>query len=216
MKRFEARRTLCMRGVFCVFRKRKRAFTLIEILMVVALTGLVASLTLTPVVYAVRQVSETEETYSDEAALRRTALFMAQDVTAGLRLVRVTVKVIAHEILGGGNDDTLIVASATPAKQNMAVGSVVYKLVQRSFMNDDAISGLYRWVLPGILPDAVKLGELEEKDGQLVVPYVTSLKLSVYRSSEWVPNYEGTLPLAIQIEFYRGEVRREYVFSFPL
>ena len=198
------------------FRKQKKAFTLIEILIAIALTGLIASLTLAPVVYAVRQIVETEEVYSDEAALRRTALFMAQDMTAGLRLVRVTIRVITHEMLGGGNDDTLIVASAAPAKQNMAVGSVVYKLVQRSFMNDEAIPGLYRWILPGILPDAVKPGELEEKDGQLVVPYVTALKLSVYRSSEWVPNYEGKLPLAIQITLHRGEERGEYVFSFPL
>jgi prepilin-type N-terminal cleavage/methylation domain-containing protein len=199
-----------------VFRKRKRAFTLIEILIAVALMGLVASLTLAPVVYAVRQVVETEEAYTDEAALRRTALFMAQDMMAGLRLARVTMRVIAHETLGGGNEDTLIVASSAPAKQNMAVGSVVYKLVQRSFMNDRAIPGLYRWVLPGILPDAVKPGELEEKDGQLVVPYVTGMKLSVYRSSEWVSDYEGKLPLAVQITLYRGEERGEYVFSFPL
>jgi prepilin-type N-terminal cleavage/methylation domain-containing protein len=202
-----------MRGAL---RKRKRAFTLIEILIAVALTGLVASLTLAPVVYAVRQVVETEEAYSDEAALRRTALFMAQDVAAGLRLVRVTMRVITHETLGGGNDDTLIVASAAPAKQNMAVGSVIYKLVQRSFMSDEAIPGLYRWVLPGVLPDAVKPGELEEKDGQLVVPYVTELKLSVYRSSGWGSNYEGKLPLAIQITLHRGEESGEYVFSFPL
>jgi prepilin-type N-terminal cleavage/methylation domain-containing protein len=195
---------------------RSRAFTLIEILIVVALTGLVASLTVGPVVYAVRQVVETQEAYSDEAALRRAALFMAQDVAAGLRLARVTMRVIPHEMLGGGNDDTLIVASAAPAKQNMAVGSVVYKLVQRSFMNDKSIPGLYRWVLPGVLPETVKPGELEEKDGQLAIPYVTALKLSVYSSSEWISDYEGKLPLAIQITLYRGEERGEYVFSFPL
>jgi hypothetical protein len=98
----------------------------------------------------------------------------------------------------------------------MAAGSVVYKVVRRSFMNEKTIPGLYRWILPGILPDAVKQGELEEKDGQLVVPYVTALKLSVYRSSEWVSNYEGRLPLALQIALSRGEERGEYVFSFPL
>jgi prepilin-type N-terminal cleavage/methylation domain-containing protein len=201
--------------MYGVFRKRKRAFTLVEILMAVALTGLVASLTLAPVVYVVRQVVETEEAYSDEAALRRTALFMAQDVAAGLRLVRVTVRMIAHETLGGGNEDTLIVASAAPAKQNMAAGSVVYKLVQRSFMSDKAIPGLYRWVLPGVLPEAVEQDELEEKDGQLVVPYVTALKLSAYRSSDWVSDYEGRLPLGVRITLHRGEERGEYVFSFP-
>jgi prepilin-type N-terminal cleavage/methylation domain-containing protein len=215
---------------------RRNAFTLIEILIAVALTGLIASLALAPVIYAVRQLVETEAAYSDETALRRTAVFMAQDVAAGLRLASIVVRVVDHEQLGGGDDDTLIIASAAPAKQNLAAGSVAYKIVRRSFMNDRSIPGLYRWLLPGILPEDVEYENLDEKDGQLVVPYVTELGLSVFEPPEWVDDYSGGLPQGMRFTLSRkkerlpgeafssnasgmsgsdGEERVEYVFGFP-
>jgi prepilin-type N-terminal cleavage/methylation domain-containing protein len=194
--------------------ERKRAFTLIEILVAVALTGMLVSLTFAPVVYAVRRVAETEESYSGRTALRRAALFMAGDVAAGFRLTRETVRAIRHETLGGGDEDVLVVASAAPAKQNMPGGSVVYKIVGRSFLRG-AIPGLYRWVLPGILPGDADPDRLEEEEGQLVLPYVTELKLSFISGSDWIPDYKGALPPAMRVALARGEEREEYVFSFP-
>jgi hypothetical protein len=180
-----------------------------------ALTGLIASLALAPVVYVVRQVTETEAMYRDELALRRTAIFMAQDVAAGLRLASIVVRVLAHEQFGGaGNDDTLIVASAATAKQNQSSGSLVYKIVRSSFMND-VIPGLYRWLLPGVLPEDAEPDKLEPKDAQLVTPYVTALKLSVFEPPEWVSDYEGAIPRGMQFALSRGEESVEYVFSFP-
>lgn len=194
---------------------KKSAFTLIEVLIAVALTGLVASLALAPVIYAVRQIQETETAYSEETALRRTAMFMAQDVAAGLRLADTVVRTVRHEQLGGGDDDALIVASAAPAKQNLAAGSVVYRVVRASFMNERHIPGLYRWLLPGVMPDDAEYEKLEEKDGQLVAPYVTELKLAVFESPEWVEDYSGKLPQGMQFALSRGKERMEYVFSFP-
>lgn len=219
-------------GGYSFGRGRKHGFTLIEILIAVALTGLIASLALAPVVYAVRQVVETEAAYSDEAALRRTAIFMAQDVSAGLRLASVVVRVADHKQLGGGDDDTLVIASAAPAKQNLAAGSVVYKIVRRSFMNDRAIPGLYRWLLPGVLPEDAEYDDLDEKDGQLVAPYVTELQVSVLEPPEWVEDYSGELPQGMQFVLSRKKEgapgagntsfteldaaeRVEYVFGFP-
>jgi prepilin-type N-terminal cleavage/methylation domain-containing protein len=195
--------------------RHNSAFTLVEVLIAVALTGLIASLALAPVVYAVRQVTETEAAYSDETALRRTAVFMTQDVMAGLRLTSTVVRVIDHQRLGGGDDDTLIIASAAPAKQNLAAGSLVYRLVERSVMNEEYIPGLYRWLLPGILPENVEYEKLEEEDGQLVAPYVTELNVSVLEPPEWSDSYEGGLPPGMKFSLARGEERVEYVFGFP-
>ncbi len=204
-------------------RRKKHAFTLIEILIAVALTALIASLALVPVMFAVRNLTETEAAYSDEVALRRTAAFMAKDVAAGLRLATVVVRVIDHQQLGGNDDDTLIVASAAPAKQNLAAGSIVYKIVRASFMNDHLIPGLYRWLLPGVLPQDVLPEKLEEKDGQLVLPYVTTLQLAVWETPEWVADYSGKLPQGMQFTLSRqqedkgkgNEESVEYVYSFP-
>lgn len=194
---------------------RNRAFTLIEVLLALALTGLIASLALAPVMYAVRQVADTETMWADETALRRTAAFMARDVAAGLRLAPVVVRTIGRQELGGREDNIMIVASSAPAKQNQSAGSVVYKTVQRGFMNESLIPGLYRWLLPGVLPEDVDPDKLDAKDAQFVAPYVTELKLAVFEPPEWVSDYSGKMPGGMQFTLSRGEERVEYVFSFP-
>ena len=191
-----------------------------EVLVSVVLTGLIASLAFAPVAYVVRKVTETEVAYSDETALRRTAMFMAPDVAAGLRLASIVVRVIDREELGGGDNDTLIVGSSAQARQNMAAGSVVYRVVRWSFMNDRYVPGLYRWLLPGILPEDVEYDKLEVNDGQLITPYVTELNLSVFEPPEWVSDYGGKLPAGMKIVLSRGRnaeerERIEYVFGFP-
>ena len=185
-----------------------------------ALTGLIAAMAFAPVAYVVRQVTEAEAAYSEKAALRRTAMFMAQDVAAGLRLTPIVVRVIDHEELGGGDDDTLIVASSAQARQNIAAGSVVYRVVRQSFMNERYVPGLYRWLLPGILPKDVEHEKLEVKDGQLMTPHVTALSLSVFEPPEWVSDYGGNLPAGIKFVLSKGHngeegEQVEYVFGFP-
>ena len=196
-------------------KRGRSAFTLIEVLLSVALTGLIAALAFAPVVYVVRQITETETAYTDEAALRRTAMFMSQDLAASLRMTPVTVRVVAHQELGGWSDATLIVASTAQAKQNLPAGSVVYRVVRWSFMNDKYIPGLYRWLLPGILPEDAEYEKLDVKDGQLITPYVTELKLSVWEPPEWVSDYGGKLPEGVKFVLSREEESVEYVFGLP-
>jgi len=201
-------------------RMANRAFTLIEVLVTVALTGLIAALAFAPVAYVVRQITETEATYSDETAMRRAAMFMAQDVSACLRLADTAIRLVAHKELGGADDDTLIVAGSAHAKQNLAAGSVVYRVVRRSFINERQVPGLYRWILPGVLPEDVVHDRLEAKDGQLIIPYVTEMSLSVYDPPEWLSDYSGKLPAGMKFVLSRGDKTEEgesveYVFSLP-
>ena len=204
------------------FYMKKSAFTLVEILIAVALTGLIAALVFGPIVYTVERIMQTEAAYSDEVALRRAAIFMAQDVRAGLRLAEVIVRVISHEELGGRNNDTLIVASAGQARQNLPAGSVVYRVMRQSlFSHDRRIPGLYRWILPGIMPEDVEYGKLEAGDGQLIVPHVTQLALSVFVPPEWVPYYVGELPAGMKITLTRERDGKEgesveHVFAIPM
>lgn len=195
-------------------------FTLVEVLISMLIVGIIASLAFAPVIFVVRQITETEAAYSDEVALRRTAVFMAQDVAAGLRLAPTVVRVIAHRELGGMNNDTLIVATSAHARQNLAAGSVVYRLVRRSFMNEREIPGLYRWILPGVLPEDVDYDNLEVENGQLVTPYVSNMSLYVFEPPEWVSDYSGRVPVAMRFVLSRERHAEEgesveYVFAFP-
>jgi prepilin-type N-terminal cleavage/methylation domain-containing protein len=200
----------------------RRGFTLIEVLVAFGLFGLVAAMTFAPVIYAVARVVEAEEAYSDAAALRRAALFMSRDVAGGLRLSRDIVRLIPHEEFGGDGDDTLIVASITPARQNIPAGSVVYRIVRKSFTTS-VVPGLYRWVLPGVQPPDVKHDRLDEKAGQLIVPYVASMKLSAHAGRDWTNEYRGAIPLGLKIKMKRRKesepqdagVEEEFIFAFP-
>ena len=193
--------------------KRRSAFTLIEVLIAVALTGLVASLALVPVVIAVQQVVEAEETYMDETALRKAASFMAQDVAGGLRMALMTIRLIDRSSLST-DKDILIVASAAPAKQNMSAGSVVYKLLDETAFRD-RIPGLYRWILAGIMPDDIEPDKLDDEKGQLILPYVTAFDLKIWEDSDWTSEYDGKMPRGIKIALSRGEEKIENVYGFP-
>ena len=192
---------------------RKSAFTLIEVLIAVVLTGLIASLAFVPVIVAVRQLTETEEAYMDGIALRRTALFMAQDVASGLRLASTALVIIDRSSMNKDRG-VLIVASAAPAKQNMAAGSVVYKVLEKGIF-EDRIHGLYRWILPGVLPEEIDPDKLDDDKGQLILPYVTGLKIAAWEPPDWSSEYSGKLPQGVQITLSREEETVEYVFNLP-
>ena len=55
---------------------KKKAFTLIEVLVAVMLTGLLTVMALAPVAYTVRRVVETQNEYADFSALSRTMNFI--------------------------------------------------------------------------------------------------------------------------------------------
>ena len=96
----------------------RRAFTLIEILVAVMLTGLLSALALAPVAFTVRRVIDTQEEYSDITALSLTLDFIARDIFSAMRLSPNVLTVIDHEALGGNAEDVLMVMSSAPAMQD--------------------------------------------------------------------------------------------------
>jgi hypothetical protein len=92
---------------------------------------------------------------------------------------------------------------------------VVYRIARQSALNHRLVPGLYRWLLPGVPPDAVEPDKLEEKDGQLVIPGVMELKLSVLRAQGWSGSHSGPLPLGMKLSLTRSETRVEHAFSLP-
>ena len=169
------------------------------------LTGMVGALALAPVVMTVRRTVEIQETWSDTAALSRTLSFIGRDVAAALRLARTALIVQDHRVLGGGEDDALIVMSASPARQQLAAGSLVYRIDRGGPMREDVFPGLYRWLLPGKLPEDVDVKDLRAEDGQLVLPGITAFNVEVPRGRERDKEYKGALPAGLFIALTRGE-----------
>lgn len=185
-----------------------KGFTLIEILVAVMLTGLLASLALAPVATTVRRVVETQEEYSDIAALSRTMNFIARDLNSAMRLASNVITVIDHEALGGHDDDTLLIMSTSPTAQNLPSGTLVYKVNEGGMMHRNIIPGLYRWIFPGRMPNMIKTDSLNDEEGQLVLPDVSEFCVEIPSGSNKEDNrksYSGPLPAGIYIRIRRGE-----------
>ncbi|MDO4785836.1 MAG: type II secretion system protein [Fretibacterium sp.] len=197
----------------------RRAFTLVEILIVVLLAGLVTTLALAPVVFAVRRVVETQAADADAGALERALAFIGRDVAAALRLAPFALKVEDHRALGGVEDDVLFVASTAPAKQNLPVGNLVYRIDRGGPLREDTPPGLYRWFLPGTDLEKIDAAKLRGETGQLVLPGVTAFGVEVVDRSERHKEYEGDLPVGLVVTLARGqgkdEERLEHVFVYP-
>ena len=185
----------------------RAAFTLVEILIAVMLTGLVASLALAPVVMTVSRVIEAQRAYTDATALSRALAFLGRDVSSAARLAPVSLIVEDRQALGGRDDDVLIVMSTSPARQGISAGSLVYKLYDGGAMRSELLSGLYRWVLPGVLPDKVDASKLKAEEGQLVLPGVTSFVVEVSRGPERSKEYKGALPEGLFVSLTRGDTK---------
>ena len=198
---------------------RRRAFTLVEVLIVVLLAGIITSLALVPVVFTIRRVVEMESSYNDTAALSRALAFVGQEAAGGLRLAPVVLRIEERSALGVGDDDVLIVASAAPAKQNEPAGSVVYKILSSSLMNENFVPGLYRWLFPGVLPEAVNPDALDEEEGRLVLPYAVAFNVEAIVPPDRLDEYSGPLPAGLAMTLVRNregrEERLENVFVFP-
>ncbi len=184
----------------------KKGFTLLEILIAVMLTGMLATLALAPVVFTVRRVVETQERYSDISALQRTMNFITRDLNSAMRLAANVITIIDHESMGNRDDDILMIMSSAPSVQNLPAGTLVYKLNEGGIAHNNIIPGLYRWVIPGKVPNAINHEKLRDEDGQLVLPYVSSFKVEVptnSRNDDNKKDFAGPLPHGIYIKISR-------------
>ena len=185
-----------------------RAFTLVEILVAVMLTGILTTLALAPVVITVRRVVDTQTEYTDFAALSRTMNFIARDLNSAMRMAPNVITINDHEALGDHDDDTLLIMSTAPTAQNLPSGTLVYKVSEGGMLHGNVIPGLYRWMFPGKVPNVIKIDTLNPEDGQLVLPGVSGFSVEIPTGShedDRRKSYSGALPSAIYIKLVRGE-----------
>lgn len=196
--------------------KQFRGFTFIEILVVVAIIGVIASAAIAPLVYTVIRIVDAEEQYNDEEALYRGISLIIKDISETLRTATgPLIRTIKKGILGMGDDYTLIVASTAPVRQNLQAGSVVYRIVKKS-MFSRLPEGLFRWNVPMLSPVDIDPEKLNEDDAQLVLTDVKNLKIEILIPPDWSEEaYSGGLPDGIRVSLERKEKKVEQVEWFP-
>ena len=184
----------------------KPAFTLIEILVAVMLTGLLSALALAPVAATIARTQELRQDYSDGAAMAKTAEFITRDLFQAVRLASNVVTITDHEALGGWADDTLLIMTSSTSAADLPSATVVYRIDDGGFMHSRVIPGLYRWVIPARLPNEINVERLEAEKAQLVLPYVSDFSVEVpgRRGEDLRSSYAGALPAGIVLKLARG------------
>ena len=194
-------------NVYTACLTQRRAFTLIEILVAVMLTGMLTTLALAPVAYTVRRVVETQNEYADLSALSRTMNFIIRDLSSAMRLSSNVITVVDHEAMGGNDEDILMIMSNSPTAQNLPSGTLVYKIEEGGIMHGNILPGLYRWIFPGQLPNTIKYETLNGADGQLVLPGIDLFSVEIPEGShedDRQKEYSGQLPKGLYIKIGRN------------
>ncbi len=190
----------------------RKAFTLIEILVVIAITGVILTAAVAPIVLTVRNLRITEKDFGTREAMWKSLSFIARDLRQSLPGPSgPSLKLLHGERLGGGADDVVCFWSSLSISYGMPPGTVMYRIISEK----NQLPGLYRVVFPSLEPSRIDCREMPEKDLQILIPYAESLRISVWDGEIWVDEYEGPRPAGVRFTLERrGEVV-EYVDWIP-
>jgi len=184
--------------------RRRPGFTLAEVMVVLALFGLIASLAFAPSVSLVRRLEEVRSEIAGEqqadyrmgrlaAELRRSP----RNFPDGPAVVSVR-----HDVLGGQADDRLAFWSDWGG-----ITGVRAWMIHRPGVSKRSAPGMYRWILPLASPSAVDWDALDPEEGYPVIPGAVSLRIAVldHGAAEWSDEFAGSRPRGIRITVKKGE-----------
>ena len=198
-----------------LMKRPRRGFTLVEILVVVALIGVIAVAGFAPVVFTVERLRGLRSDYANDTALRMAAQAVCRDFRQGQVLEgQPQVRLVRHDVLGGEADDRLIFWSGARQRFGESAGSFIYMLVTDPG-DEFPFAGLYRWFLPAVAPGDVNPEGMGPDGAELVIPEVRSLRAAFFRSGEWVDEYEGPYPQGLRITLAREDGSYTYADWLP-
>lgn len=206
--------------------RRQKGFTLIEIILAVGLTGIIAVVGLAPLVFTVQSLETVQKSWGKENKVMEAAGRIFSDTRNFAQSSSFPVfRTVHREGLTVREDDRLLVWSASPVKENRPPGLIVYKTVSSSGLEKHE-PGLYRWEIPGWRSEAEGSGEeagptaldtdsLRPEDGKLVLRHAEGLKFSVWTDGSWSDEYSGELPKAIRVTITMNGRKQVYEDSLP-
>jgi len=179
-----------------------RGFTLVEILLVVALVGLIATSALGPMIFLVEKLRAVRDDYGGERKVFAALESVVQDLRDGLPQSSAPFRLVRRDALAGGPDDALLVWSLGPTRRGGILGTVVYAVVRQDLLHPVA-TGLYRWDLKVKAPAEVSLEGLKTEDARLVLPGADSFRVEARQKKAWVQEAAGKLPQGVRITVTR-------------
>jgi prepilin-type N-terminal cleavage/methylation domain-containing protein len=184
-------------------RRSRPGFTLVEILMVVALIGVVVAAGLAPTVFLVERLRDLR----NEVARRTARDVPMAEIFSDARSILPAptgpaLRVLRADRLDGTPDDALLVYGLGSQRRTGKAGTTVYRTFPAGIDGKTA-AGLYRFDRPYKLPGDVNPEELRPEEGNRIGNSVRGLRLSVFppeaKEKAWSDTYEGAMPEGLRV-----------------
>lgn len=197
---------------------RRPGFTFIEVLVVLALVGVMAACAIAPVVHVVSNIRDAQSLWGERSAVEDGARIIFRDMRSYVQGPDQTYCILKRkDLFGGKADDVIAIATGSLLRTSMIPGTVVYRLVRSDSLGMRSnLVGLYRWTFLGKRPDELDLNSsFSAEEGALVLPYVESFRVEVYGGRDWLGDYSGSLPSGARITLEREGETYEISDWFP-
>lgn len=182
----------------------KKAFTLVEVLVAVSLMGLVATVAVGPLVALVVRLEAVQADYAGETALSAAAQAIASDCRQILpQEGKIAFRSIRRDLIGSRRADVLLFWTGAPLARKQPAATEVFAVLEPGLFRESVKPGLYRWTLPGVMPEEVFAERLDPAAGTLLVKNADLFAIRVFDGKEWVEDYSGPLPPGISIQIGR-------------
>ena len=197
--------------------RKKRGFTLLEIMITLAIAAIIISVGVAPLLYTSRLLISTRENFSNSNRERTAANRIFADIRGAVSInEKNPVAIKEYDEISYGANDFLIVRTTSVTNTISPLSSVVWGRPGDVSIRDDVKPGLYRWVLPrDVPPGEVEIRELDPLDALLVLQDVDEVSFSAQREGEWTREYTGAMPRALRITFAYGEAGTVYEEILP-
>lgn len=188
------------------------AFTLVEVLVAVGLMGLVATVAIGPLVALVVRFEAVQAEYAGETALSAAARSIASDGRQVLPCDGENpFRAIRRDHVGGKRADVLVFWTGAPLARRQPAATEVFTLLEPGPFKEDIKPGLYRWTLPGVIPEDVEAERLDPAKATLLVKNADSFSVQVFDGKEWVEDFSGPAPAGLSVEIGRKGERATHV-----
>ena len=154
-------------------RKSNRGFTLMEVMVVVAIAGAIMVSAMAPMVYTVELLRNLQRDYAKTNRER----FAVERIFHDVRTVIPTSFAPSFQVRKG---NALLLWAYAPTFERLPAGCVVFAVVQEGKVPQGK-NGLYRWILP--LEKSIKDVDLEKLDpakGLLILSGIEEAVFSVW------------------------------------
>ena len=205
--------------------KASKAFTLIEIMLAVAIAGIIAATALAPLVFTVKSLEDAQKRWKLSTRERASVDRIFNDVLSSVENPTfASFKIIHKDGMSIKNDDRLLVWTSSTAREGNPVSLVVYKIVPHPMLDGgNEQSGLFRWVLKDLKstmnpseksgdkaetiksPIEIDTDTLKKEDARMLYSDAVGVSFSAWNGEAWADEYQGALPSALKIEIETKE-----------